>query len=243
MATGDSADMAARIKATLPPWFSDANPVIASLVAGCASALSFIYGLYAFAALQTRILTATDGFLDLIAQDFFGPSFRRALGQSDASYRNRIIASLFRQRNTRNAVASVLADLTGYQPDIFEPARPMDTGGYGVAAGYARGGGYGSGVLPFQAFVTAYRPAGSGIPGVAGYGSPSGGYSIASQAEYASINMVSGAVTDADIYAAVESVRPAGTILWVKIANSKPLTTLTVAGSPLTVDGMTLYLN
>ena len=41
-----------------------------------------------------------------------------------------------RERNTRNAVISVLTDLTGRTPLVFEPSRPADTGGYGIGTGY-----------------------------------------------------------------------------------------------------------
>ncbi len=74
-------------------------------------------------------------------------------------------------------------------------------------------------LLPYQAFVTAFLPAGTGIPYVAGYGTPDGGYGQASQAELASIRMIQDAVTDAEIYAAIDSVKPAGTIVWTHISN------------------------
>ena len=122
-------------------------------------------------------------------------------------------------------LVKVLQDLTGRTPIIFEPQRPMDTGCYGgPLIGYGMAGGYGSLLLPCQAFVTAFRPTGSGIPNVAGYGGSAGtpgpgGYGAASQLEYASMTMIQGAVTDADIYAAVDSVKAAGTTLWTRISS------------------------
>ena len=75
-------------------------------------------------------------------------------------------------------------------------------------------------LLPFQAFVTAYRPTGSGIPNIAGYGNAPAAYGVASQGgEYATMSMIQGAVTDADIYAAIDSVKPVGTILWTRITS------------------------
>ncbi|WP_369952204.1 hypothetical protein [Ralstonia syzygii] len=220
MATGDQQDQFQRIKALIPKWFSDDTPVLDALLRGFAYAKSFVYGLIVYAALQTRIKTATDGWLGMIAADFFGSSLLRKSGQSDASFRNRIIINLFRERATRNGLVRVLTDLTGRAPVVFEPQRPLDTGSYGgPLIGYGVAGGYGSMMLPFQAFVTAYRPTSTGIPNVAGYGVSTGGYSRASQAEIASMNMIHGAVTDDDIYAAIDSVKPVGTTIWTRIAN------------------------
>ena len=275
MATGDINDCLARIKSALPSrWFVSPTPVLDALLAAPAYALSFCYSLYAYAQLQTRIKTATDGWLDMVAADFFGTALLRAPNQTDASFRARIIANLFRERATRAGVIKVLVDLTGRAPKIFEPLRPLDTGAYGVAAVLAYGvaGGYGCTQLPFQAFVTAFRQLGSGLPFVGGYGSVSlnsqpgafytmwgvelpqqgtalngsagygsllvnppvgsfymlgGGMFIpeqndavpTGQLEYASLSQVTNFISDADIYAAIDSVKPAATILWTRISN------------------------
>ncbi|MBI1214136.1 MAG: hypothetical protein GC190_21955 [Alphaproteobacteria bacterium] len=183
-------------------------------------ALAFFFTLYTYAKLQTRIMTATDGWLDLISADFFGAALLRAANQSDDSYRARIIANLFRERGTRKAIVLVLEQLTGRTPTIFEFLRPADTGGYSTGGvGYGAGGGYGSFAMAYQAFVDAFRPMNSGIPNVNGYGEPAGGYSAASQASYVSLSQIIGNVTDADIYAAIEAVRPAAVTVWVKISS------------------------
>lgn len=222
MATGDNSDFSARLALLVPNgWFTvGMSSLRDAVLAAAASALSFAYQLLAYVRLQTRIATATDGFLDMIAGDFFGTTLVRASGQTDASFRARIISNLFRERGTRNAVTSVLTQLTGRAPIIFEPMRPADTGGYSApSSGYGAGGAYGSMLLPMQAFVTAYRPFGAGVPSVAGYGIPAAGYSVASQGEYASLSMIQGALTDADIYAAIESVRPATYTIWARISS------------------------
>lgn len=220
MATGDIDDMGARLQALVPSnWFTAGlAPLRDAALRGAASVLAFIFALLLYVRAQTRIATATDGFLDMIAADFFGTRLPRAENQSDTSYRARIIANLFRERGTRASVVQVLTQLTGREPLIFEPRRPADTGAYGAACGYGLAGGYGSMVLPRQAFVTAYRPLGTGVPNIAGYGISTTGYSTPSQGEYASLDMVRNAVTDADIYAAIDSVRPIGTTIWARIA-------------------------
>jgi len=203
----------------LPPWFGDNTPILDALLQGMAWSGSFVHGLYVYAKQQTRIKTASGGWLDLVAHDFFGGGLKRAQHQSDASFRSRILARLLRERATRKGVVQVLEDLTGRTPGVFEPLRPLDTGAYSALYGYDAAGGYGSRLLPFQAFVTAYRPAGTGIPNINGYGDPAGGYGAASQAEYAALAMIEGAVTDADIYAAVDGAKPVGSILWTRIGN------------------------
>jgi hypothetical protein len=217
---GDQTDVLTRIKAVLPRWFSDSNPIIDALNQGYAYVASFAYSLYIYAALQTRIKTATDGWLDMIAADYFGNALLRAVNQSDASFRARIIVNLFRERATRNGVSKVLVDLTGRAPIIIEALRPADTGAYSAPnSGYGVAGSYGSILIPFQAFIIAYRPSSSGIPNVAGYGYSPAGYGTPSQAEYASISQIQGAVTDTDIYSAIDSVKPVGTILWTRIVS------------------------
>lgn len=224
MATGDQADIQARLQQLLPTgWFTDGlSPVRDALLAGAANALAFAYSLFAYVRLQTRISTATDAFLDMIAEDFLGSSLPRAAHQTDASYRARILVAIFRERGTRNAIIKVLTQLTGRAPVIFEPQRPMDTGAYGGPFGYGVGGGYGSMLLPMQAFVTAYRPSGGGVANVAPYGVPGGstggGYGVGS-AEYFPLMSMQSQVTDADIYSAIESVRPAGYTLWARISS------------------------
>ena len=195
MATGDQADQVQRLKSVLPPWFGATFPLLGALLQGVAAVHAFLYSLIAFAALQTRIRTATGGWLDLIATDFFGLTLSRAPGQADAAFLNLIIINLFRERATRPAADRVLYDLTNRHSEIFEPGRPQDTGGYGMpCTGYGLAGRYGSALLPFQAFITAYRPL-AGTPAAA-------------------------SVTYAQIYAAVESVRPVGSMMCVRIADN-----------------------
>lgn len=212
--------MLSRIQRLIPNgWFTvGASPLLDGMLAGIANTLAFLYSMLVYLRLQARISTATDGWLDLIAVDFFGNKLFRAVNQSDDSFRARIIASILRERGTRNAVIDILTQLTGRTPMVFEPQRPLDTGVYGgPGLAYGTVGGYGSVVLPYQSFVTAFRPVGQGIPNIAGYGIPTGAYSTGSQAEYASLSMIQG-ITDADLFSAIDSVRPAGYTIWAKIS-------------------------
>lgn len=221
--TGDQQDVYRRLRGYLPPWFGDeaSTPILNGLLNGLAYAGAYVYGLLSYARLQTRIKTATDGWLDMIAADFFGDALLRAANQTDESFRGRILINIFRERATRAGLIKILQDLTGRTPIVVEPTRPMDTGSYGgPLIGYGVAGAYGSMLMPFQAFVTAFRPVGAGIPLVAGYGISTGGYAQPSRASYASLSMIQGAVTDADIYAAVDSVKPVATIVWTRISSN-----------------------
>lgn len=193
MATGDQQDFLDRIGALIPGWFLSSAPIKDGLVTGYANVAAFIYSLLAYIQLQTRIKSATDGWLDLIAFDFFGLRIQRDTGQSDASLEGRIIAEIFRRRNTRNAIRQVVLDITGLEPAIFEPGRLADTGACNTTTAYYNTiGRWGSRDIPYQCFVTVTR------------GNES---------------------SDADIYAAIESVRAAGTEIWVQIVDAAGLTT------------------
>jgi hypothetical protein len=221
MAVGDQQDFVVRIKALLPNgWFGDSTPILDAVLNGIGNALAFVYGLITYAGLQTRIATATDGFLDLISFDFFGLTLPRRPQETDSAFRLRIQAELFLERGTRNGMIKALQLLTGRTPIVFEPARPADTGAYNTnTMGYNVAGRYGSLQLRAQAFVIAYRPSGSGIPNIAGYGVSTGAYNIPSQTKYASLSEIVGNVTDADIYAAIDSVAPAGVTVWTQLSN------------------------
>lgn len=221
---GDQQDIVDRIKATLPSgWFPDGTPVLDALLGGLASAWSWSYGLLQYVATQARLSTASDIWLDVAAQDFFGSRVVRA-GQSDSVFSSRLRIEILRARGTRASLSSVLTDLTGRQPSIFEPARPSDTGSWGGGGSFITGlaygctGGWGSLTLPFQCFLTAYRPSGSGIAAIAGWSTPAGGYG-GGVIEYGDLSMVGVTVTDADIFSATASVMPVAAVAWTRISN------------------------
>lgn len=221
---GDNQDIVARLKATLPVgWFPDSTPVLDAIFSGLASAWSWLYALLRYAMAQTRIATATDIWLDIIAQDFFGTRITRS-GWSDVNFRLRIQHELLRDRGTRAAIVSVLDDLTGREPMVFEPANPSDTGGWGGAGSlhtgfsYGIAGGWGSLSLPFQCFVTAYRPLSQGIAFVGGWTTSAGGYGSGAL-EYADLSLMAPIIGDPEIFAAVAYVMPAAAVAWMRISS------------------------
>jgi hypothetical protein len=128
---GDQADITSRLKRLLPNWFGqDAGqtPVLDAFLAGPAWSLGFVYQLYTYAKLQTRLATMTGGWLDFAAQDFFGASLPRQPLESDAAYLARIRAALFAPSNTRPAISAAVAAIAGTAPRIIEPWQPKQTG-------------------------------------------------------------------------------------------------------------------
>jgi hypothetical protein len=134
VATGDQEDVLARLISVLPPWFkAGATPVLDALLGGAAWAGSFAYGMIRFARQQARIATATGGWLDLAAYDFFGRDFVRPAGWTDAQFGAAITARLLNPNGTRPGLIAGIEQLTGRAPRVFEPWNPTDTGGYGGA--------------------------------------------------------------------------------------------------------------
>ena len=224
---GDQADMAARLRSVLPPrWFGDVTPVLDSLLNGLASGWAYSYQLLQYTRSQTRLATASGRWLDLIARDFFGNLLSRRTGQSDDGFRLVVQRNILRPRGTRAAVISALTDLTGRSPVVFEPRNTTDTGGYGHASpsgevsgggiGYCRNGGWGNLALPFQCFVTAFRPRGNGVSDVSGWGLYNGGYGVG-PIEYADMDLIKGHVSDVEIENILARTAPVGVVMWLNI--------------------------
>lgn len=212
---GTQSDILARLKALLPrDWFRDATPILDGVLSGIAWALAAAYRLAEYARLQTRIATATEGFLDLISYDFFGTSLPRKAGESDESFRTRIRAMLLLEKGTRAGMIKALTLLTGRTPAIFEPQRAGDTLAYNSTAFYNYAGAYGA-ALHHQFFITAYRPFVQNPGYITYYGT--GYYNRV--APYINVGLLAGSVTDQDIIDTVNAVKPEGTAAWVRILN------------------------
>lgn len=218
---GDTNNNLARLRATLAPWFPDPlnAPVLTAVLTGIGDAFAFVYGYLAFAKLQTRIVSATGGWLDLIGWDFFGARFVRRFGESDSSWQPRILQEILRPRQTRAAMALMLTQLTGRAPKIIEGWNTGDMGSYGTGTmGYGVGLGWGSLNYPNQYFVTAFRTPMQGIPLVSGYGMDGGGYGVGLFG-YIDLSLITGPITDAEIAARVTQTSAAGITTWLDISN------------------------
>lgn len=224
---GDLSDFISRLRTVLPKrWFAEQSPNLGALLSSIATPWVWLYGLITYVRAQTRLATATDGWLDLIARDYFGCNLGRRIGETDLAYRSRIQAALLQEAATRPAVEAGLQGLIGTRPTIFEPANCMDTGSYGAATtnpnafgtGMAYGlvGGWGSLQLPLQFFVTAMRPVTPGVGMLGGYGTPNGGYGEGA-ISYIDLSLLPGSVADADIQAAICRLIPVNAVAWLRI--------------------------
>ena len=225
--TGDLNDILSRLWAVLPKgWFCEQSPNLTALLTSVGTPWVWLYSSIQYIIAQTRIATATDSWLDLVAVDYFGNQLPRNVNEADALYRGRIQAALLREAATRPAVMAGLASLIGTPPDIFEPAKCRDTGSYGVfsaanqqgCTGLAYGdiGGWGNLNLPLQFFVTTARPQTPGAGVVAGYGTANGGFG-AGDASYIDLALLPGTITDQAIEVTLSSLLPANAIAWLRI--------------------------
>ena len=152
---GDGTDILRRLRLALPRrWFADDAPVLDALLSGLASPWSQLYALLQEVRRQSRIATATGAFLDGAGTDLFGGTLPRRAGEADDAYRARIARALRRARATRAGLLDAAAE-AGSTAQVFEPARPADTGVYngpGLAWGVA--GGWGSLQMPLECLVT-----------------------------------------------------------------------------------------
>jgi hypothetical protein len=211
---GDVEDMARRMRLVLPrAWFGDTTPILDAALSGLGTAMAAVYALIQFVVQQSRLITATGSFVDSFAADFFGSGLLRWTGEEDDAYRLRVEQSLLCSRGTRAAITTALTDLTGRAPAIFEPANTADTGGYCCGTlGYCVAGGWGNLQLPYQFFLTVFRPQEAGIAQLAGYGT--GGIPV-----YGSLAMETAGPTDADLWTFVPPLLPAATIAWCRLSN------------------------
>jgi len=208
-----------RLRRVLPHgWFSDVDPVLATILTGSASIWDVLQAQIDDTRLQARLLTANGPWLDARVGDYLPATFQRRVNELDAAFAVRAAREVLRPRATRPALQRLLTDQGAAPFRVFEPSRPADTGGYGVGGvGYGVAGGWGSATTPYQVFVNAHRPTGSGIPNRGGYGIAlgygAGGGAWSAPADHR------GGVTDAELYASIARVLPAGVTAWVNISS------------------------
>lgn len=210
--------VSARLRALLPTgWFSDNTPVLDALTLGMGALWVGLIGVIDTVRAQTRMATASGVFLDLAALDYCGTAISRRAGESDAAFSARLRATVLAPRATRAALVAAIERVTGRAPKIFEPFNPTDCGGYSTnTLGYGVRGGYGSLALPYQLFVTAYRPDAVPASHAGGYNQGPGGYNVGPMAWVASGDNP-GLLTDSQIYAAIVSALPVNAVAWTRL--------------------------
>ncbi len=170
----DSADFTGRLLRLLPGgWFPAAAPRLNAVLQAPALMFSLIYGLILFAKAQQRIASANGAFLDLASQDFLGNALPRLEYELDSDYSARLKYNLTAPRGTQSGMISMLRQLTGNIPNIFQPNNVAQTGGWATQSNPDAGGGafalydgagesgaglWGSMALPCQIFITIEAP-------------------------------------------------------------------------------------
>jgi hypothetical protein len=203
-------------------WFPNPSENVSGVMAGGAYGLQFIKDLTDYADKQTRIKTSTDGWLDIVAADFFGENqFPRQPGETDPHYLTRIRINMFREAGTLNAIKSILKELTGNDPTIYE----LFYGDNGDTLNYAEAYpvGYPTAAaptphtsVPYQAFVIAYLGIPNTASGFFGYDT----YGFAYDVGFAYAPPARSLIDEQLIYQAVAAVKLFGTIVWVQIKDT-----------------------
>jgi hypothetical protein len=230
-------DFLNRLKTILPVrWFESSatlrdspTPVLDGLLSGPAAMYEVTNLHNDYVRLQTRITTATDIYLDIIAQDFCGNSVIRRLNEPDSAFSVRLKFYILREKVTRASIDAICYILTGHHPIIFEPRDPGDTGGYssvvqvplyvGGGTGYGVAGGYGSMILANQFFICVFRPSNiNRIPNADGWGGSIGGWGVGA-IEWGSMKSFIPLATDEEIDAAIQDTVMCPNIAWMQIVD------------------------
>jgi hypothetical protein len=233
MAIGDQTNNLVRLKAALPGgWFKSngdesgisPTPILDAALSGFAGLAAWAYALLQYVKLQTRIATATDGWLDIVSLDFFGGSLPRLAGETDGAFRARIKANLFLPANTRAALLNAVETVTGFPARIIEPWQPNDTfvwgrSFWGVNTA-AHPGQWANGNQRCQALFACALP----LPGGLG-GNPRFGWGNWFYGSNPALAVASGAWWTQSgaqnagaqlVYAVINRVRPVGVSIFVK---------------------------
>lgn len=232
-------DFANRLVQVFPPWSSPDSRSPGGTVYGLfetmGEGLSFLDSAFAYACDATRIQTAQNGALDLASQDYFGSALPRLAGETDDSFRARILAAMLPAGATRAAVTAAVAKVTGSQPRVIEPWRPADTGVWGhfywgvdnavTPFRWTGGGRYVPGDpstgLQYQGFIECQLPTpnllgGNAVPCYDSnffWDSPGSAF----------FNLEAGqSLGPQVVYDAINATKCEGTIVWVKFVNLPP---------------------
>jgi hypothetical protein len=215
-----------KLLALLPSrWFSDSakapGGILYAILNSFAAGLDYISDGMVYVRLQTRILTATDTNLDNIATDFFGTSLVRRSGESDGSFRNRIIYSLFPEKATRRGVKKAVENLGATVVEIYEPNYDGFFTDFCCTDGNRI-----SDPGPYEAILFVNRPLNT-----------SNGNLLFTDFNFTDYNYIPSGDTniwtilDSDVFSAVESSKAAGTRVWVVL---DPISITQTTGSNLT---------
>lgn len=236
-------EFAARLLALFPRgWLSDSAQAPGgsayATFKGIGTPLSDILAQGRFIASGIRIKLATGTALDTIAVDFFGPNgLPRNGGETDYSYRSRILKALLLPRVTRSAIQNAVKLLTGTAPRMAEPWAPGDCAAYDVNSYYDIDGPenvaparYGGAGLVFTGFMDVASPVSSLTGGYPIYAIDKGlAYDVGLSAyDLASISgsLIPSTNFEADILARIQAFKAMGITVGVRFTANAALSNI-----------------
>lgn len=231
---GTQQDFAQRLAGLLPAgWYPAAqvgdgtNPVLDATLLAAGGALAQLWTLLTYVQTQTRLGTATEANLDVIARDFLGSEIVRKASESDDEFRGRIRQAIFAPRVTREALSQNIEALTGTKPTIVIPSSANDTGAWDTPHTAWDVGLWGSEDMPRDVFVTVTLPPGGGVPNVMGW--DVGAWDTPETA-WTDDSMAVVGISEQDVYDVINRTRPVNVRVWVRFG-PQPNSSIDIAGS------------
>lgn len=242
-------DLYKRLASTLVNWFGNLQysdqTIVNTLLQAYVTTAEISLTQLKFCFDQIYLATINDHQqLTLFARDFFYNSLPQIVDENDETYKKRIQVNLLAERCTRQAMIDRLKELTGFEPRIFEPWYPLDTGCYGgvdstnYTMGYSTHGYYGSGSYPYQCFIDVYIPpdqtmgdypvyfgesSTSPYPGIGAYLGESSGPPYSGMMFYGGDSLINTLINAAQVYSVINMTKMEGTVCWVRIHYTTPI--------------------
>lgn len=209
------------------PWNDDAahedGGTLDAILQGMGSNLERVSEQVNYAFLGSRIQTATDTMLDLCSQDYYGDALPRNPGESDDSFRHRILAGLLVPKVTEPGLSLLITNLTGKPPRMIQPWNPVTTGAYGRSYYNAD-----SAEIPALYAGNQLRFGGgiiTSLPQVTAVGAiPVWGYDMgAAYNEYTGVywrSLAANFLRESSLFKLISDAKAMGVKIWIKTAQS-----------------------
>lgn len=162
--------------------------------------------------------------LDTVARDYFGDLVARTNGESDSSFRDRLIAEILSPKQTVAAIKRAVQAFTGYEPIVTEPWNPVGAAYFDANSFYDvdtndNPGKYLDSTLRYQFFVDAKLPGYTNNGGQPVYGYDSFCAFDVPQCPYFEPDL-NWFKTIQKLDELIVRTKPAGTIAWRKYASA-----------------------
>ncbi len=225
-------DFAQRLLRLFPRGWSGGNAnapggVVYAMFEGIGSTLASFLSQMQFIANGLRIKLAYGSALDTISVDYFGPNgLPRNPGESDASFRTRILQMLLLPRVTRYAILNAIKIILGVTPRLSEPWAPGDTASIDLNSYLDVDGSQNitpsriSDSTPFSGFIDIPTPVSSVTGGYPIYGLDNGlaldvGTTAIDMA-FLATNVVGSTSFESSVFSLITSFKAMGITVWTR---------------------------